>query len=288
MTAAPRSRRLIGSVALHGALGAAALLVAAPFAWLIVSSLKTNEDFLETLFLPAGDGPLGIGWERLTLGHFHRLFAELGFGSSLVNSVFLSSVTSLVGSLCAAAGGFALARHRFRGRTAATALILAMIVIPPQLLIAPVYQLLYGMGLLDTYAGLILPMLAPAFGVFLFRQAALTSVPPQLMEAGRIDGCGEVRFFFVVALPLMRPMVGAFTLILFLGMWNNFIAPQVILQSPEKFPVSVAVAQLQGVYYQEYGLLMAATLVSVAPVLALFLLLQREFISGLTAGAIKG
>ncbi len=275
-------------VLLHAVLLAASVVVVIPLIWLVCSAFKTNEDFLESMFLPAGDGFLGVAWERLTVQHFRRLVTDLHFVRHFINSVFLSSVTSLLATLIAAMGGFALARYQFRGRIPAMMLILAMIIIPPQLLLAPQYQLLYRFDLLDTFTGLILPAVAPAFGVFLFRQAALTSVPTQLMESARIDGCGELRFFFVIALPLMRPMVGAFMLITFLATWNNFISPQVVLQSPERFPLSVAVAQLQGVYYQEYGLLMAATLLSVAPVLVLFIILQREFVAGLTAGAVKG
>lgn len=281
-------RNPLASLALHLLLVVLAIVVGTPLVWLAISALKSNEDFLRFTFLPLGDGFLGVAWNHLTLDHFRRLFTTLGFARHLLNSIFLSSVTSLLATAFAAMGGYALARYDFRGKTAATVLVLAMIIIPPQLLIAPQYQLLFRMNLLDTFTGLILPAVAPAFGVFLFRQAALTSVPAQLMEAARIDGCGELRFFFIVALPMMRPMVGAFMLITFLATWNNFISPQVILQSPEKFPLSVAVAQLQGVYYQEYALLMAATLLSVAPVLVLFIILQKEFISGLTAGAIKG
>lgn len=282
-----RTRSLGPAIALHALLALAALVVAAPFVWLITSSLKTNEDFFATAFLPAGDGPLGVAWGRLTFSHFTRLVTDLGFEGHLVNSIFLASVTSVLATAFAAMGGFALARYRFKGRLPMTILVLAMIIIPPQLLITPLYQLLFRVDLLDTFTGLIIPSIAPAFGVFLFRQAALTSVPPQLMEAARIDGCGEMRFFALIALPLMRPMIGAFMLITFLATWNNFISPQVILQTKEKFPLSVAVAQLQGVYYQEYGLQMAATLLSIIPVLILFLILQKEFISGLTSGAVK-
>lgn len=283
-----RSPHPLRAIALHALLIAGAAVICVPFVWLLCSAFKTNEDFLDSLFLPSGEGTLGVAWGRLTIDHFRRLVTELGFVRHLINSIFLSSVTALLATLFAAMGGFALALYRFRGKTAATIVILATIIIPPQLLIAPQYQLLFQLNLLDTFTGLILPAAAPAFGVFLFRQAALTSIPKSLMESARIDGCGEIRFFFVIGLPLLRPMIGAFMLITFLATWNNFISPQVVLQSPGKFPLSVAVAQLQGVYYQEYGLLMAATLLSVAPVLVLFIILQKEFISGLTAGAVKG
>ncbi|MBI5865233.1 MAG: carbohydrate ABC transporter permease [Planctomycetes bacterium] len=277
----------IGGALVHAVLLASAALIIIPLIWLVCASLKRNEDFFTSRFLPAGSGFLGVAWERLTLDHFRSL-AQLGIGRAALISVFLASVTAVVATMAAAMGGFALARLRFPGRRLAESLVLAAIIIPPTLLLAPGYQLLFQLGLLDTMAGLILPAAAPAFGVYLFRQATLSSVPPQLLEAARIDGCGDISAFFKIALPLVMPMVSAFLMITFLGTWNNFLTPQVVLQTPSNFPLAVTVAQLRGVYYQEYGLLMAGTLVSIAPLLLLFLLLQRDFISGLTSGAVKG
>jgi ABC-type glycerol-3-phosphate transport system permease component len=205
-----------------------------------------------------------------------------------VNSVFYASVFSVLSTLCAAMGGYALAKFTFRANRPLTALVLASLIIPGPLLLAPGYQLIYRLGLLDSFMGLILPGIAPAFGVFLFRQALLHTVPLDLIEAARIDGCGEIRCFFTIVLPLVRPMLGAFLLITFMGAWNNFIQPQIILQTPEKFPLAVAIAQLKGLYSADYGLLMAGTVVSIAPVMGLFLLLQKDFIAGLTSGAVKG
>jgi multiple sugar transport system permease protein len=264
-----------------------AVVTVIPFAWLLISAFKSPEQFFESMFLPRGEGFLGIAWHELTESNFTRLFRELAIGRAMLNSMFLASVTSLLATLCCAAGGYALAVYQFRGRRFLTGLVLAALIIPPPLLLAPGYQVLYKLGLLDTYTGLILPALAPAFGVFLFRQAALQSVPPQLLEAGRIDGCSEFGLFGQIALPLLRPMTGAFLMITFLAVWNNFIGPQIVLQSPEKQPLAVVIAQLKGVYYEDYGLMMAGTLVSVAPVALLFLLLQRDFVSGLTLGAVK-
>ena len=269
-------------------LSAGAVLMMLPFAYLICSAFKTNDDVFRSTFLPPGDGPLGADWGRLTTDNLARLFTEMDFARHLLNSVFLASVTGILATLASAMGGYALAKFAFAGRGFFTSFVLAALVIPAAVLIAPTYQLLYWMGLLDSYAGLILPAVAPAFGVYLFRQAMIHSVPNEVLEAARIDGAGEVRIFFGIVLPLVRPMVGAFLLITFLGTWNNFISPQVVLQSSEKFPLSVAIAQLKGVYSQDYALQMAGTLVSIAPVLLLFLLLQKEFISGLTSGAVKG
>jgi ABC-type glycerol-3-phosphate transport system permease component len=275
------------TIANHALLAALAGVTLVPFAWLIVASLKSQEDFFSGLFLPRGRGFLGVAWEKLTLANYTHLF-DLGFGRPLLNSVFYSAASALLATLLSAATGYVLAKSRFRGRATLTLVVLGALIIPPTLLIAPTYELLYRLGLLDSVWGLLLPTFAPAFGVFLFRQAVVQSVPDQLIEAARIDGCGEVSIFFVVVLPLVKPMVGAFMLITFLAMWNNFISPQIVLQTASKQPLSVAIAQLRGVYRTDYGLLMAATVVSVAPVAALFLFLQRQFISGLTSGAVKG
>ena len=246
----------------------------------------------------------GVAWGLLTDDNFDRLVNGIpqdddgdgttdrristGVARALVNSFYYASVTAVLATLGAAMGGYALSKFRFRGRSLIDNTVLAALVIPGALLIAPGYQLLYWLGLLDSYLGLILPGLAPAFGVYLFRQAMIGGVPDEMIEAARIDGCGEIRLFFDMALPMVRPMVGAFLLITYLGAWNNFIGPQIVLQTPEKFPLAVWISQLRGVYGIDYGLIMAGTLVAIAPVLVLFLLLQREFIAGLTAGAVKG
>lgn len=287
MTLTRRQKRTLSSLGAYAVLLPLAAVTLVPFVWLITSSLKSPERFFDSMFLPRGDGMLGVEWAALSFENFTRLFAEIAIGRALLNSLFLSSVTGILATLCCAAGGYALAMHRFRGRGLCSFIVLASLIIPAPLLIAPGYQVLYKLGLLDTYAGLILPGIAPAFGVFLFRQAVLQSVPPQLLEAGRLDGCGELAIFARIVLPLLKPMTGAFLMITFLAMWNNFIGPQIVLQSPEKQPLSVAIAQLKGVYYEDYGLMMAGTLVSVAPVAVLFLLLQRDFVSGLTLGAVK-
>lgn len=277
-----------GAVFLHACLLTLAMVTLIPMLWMVTTSFKGLSDQGISLFLPEGRGLFGVAWDRVTIINFVTLFDEARLGLALINSVFLASVAAVGATICCAAGGYALARFTFRGRGAISALVLGALIIPPPLLLAPTYELLYHLGLLDTYWGLLLPAFAPAFGIFLFRQATLQSVPRELLEAARMDGCGELRAFAVIVLPLLRPMIGAFMLITFLAWWNNFIGPQVVLQSPEKYPLAVAIAQLKGNYYQDYGLQMAATLVSVAPVMILFLMLQRDFIAGLTAGAVKG
>ncbi|MFK7759910.1 MAG: carbohydrate ABC transporter permease [Phycisphaerales bacterium] len=271
----------------HLVLGLLSVIVLLPYVWLVIASLKSREDFFSGMFFPPGDGFLGIKWEALSFDNYRNLF-ELGFGQAAINSTFYASASAVFATFFCAATGYVLAKSRFRGRTFMTLVVLGSLIVPPTLLIAPSYELLYDLGLLDSVWGLLLPTFAPAFGVFLFRQAVQQSVPDELIEAARIDGCSEASIFLVIVLPLIRPMIGAFLLITFLGMWNNFISPQIVLQTESKQPLSVAIAQLRGVYRTDYGLLMAATVVSVAPVGLLFMVLQKQFISGLTSGAVKG
>lgn len=276
-----------------GALLALAAVVLAPFLYVVTTSLRVRSDTgtssdEPSLFLPRGDGFLGVDWSSVGFDNFVRLFVEEDFGRALTNSIFLASVSSLLAGLFAAIGGYTLARYSFRAKAVFDVAVTAALVVPGALLLAPLYALLHRMGLLDSYTGLILPTLAPAFGVYLLRQATLSSVPKELIEAARIDGSGEIRTFFAIGLPLLRPMLSAFVLISFLGMWNNFMLPQILLQDPERFPLAVRIAQLRGMYGTDYGLLMAGVLVSILPVMILFLALQRDFISGLTAGAVKG
>lgn len=275
-------------IPIYIALTVAGIFTLIPFAWLVCAAFKSNADIFTSNFLPLGDGFLGVAWTRLTLVNFVRLFKELGIGVALTNSVFLSATSALLATFCCSLAGYALAKFRFAGRGLVMSLVLAALVVPGSLLMAPGYKLLYDLGLLNSFAGLILPGLTPAFGVFLFRQAMVNAVPATLIESARIDGAGEFRIFFTIVLPLVRPMVGAYLMITFLGTWNNFIGPQIVLQDPASFPLSVAINQLRGLYGTDYGLIMSGTMISIAPVLALFLLLQKEFIAGLTSGAVKG
>lgn len=288
MSLSNAQRQKLMLVPVYVALVIAAGFTLVPFVWLICAAFKTNADVFTSNFLPLGDGFLGVEWGRLTTANFIRLFRELGIGRAMANSVFIASTSALLATFFCALAGYALAKFRFAGRGWVLSLVLAALVIPGSLLMAPGYKLLYDLGLLNTFSGLIIPGVTPAFGVFLFRQAMVNAVPTTLLESARIDGAGEFRIFFTIVLPLVRPMIGAYLMITFLGAWNNFIGPQIVLQDPGRFPLSVAINQLRGLYGTDYGLIMSGTLVSIAPVLCLFLLLQKEFIAGLTSGAVKG
>ena len=259
-----------------------------PFAYMGFSAFKATSAFFTFPFWPTDGAWHRVDWSAFTFTHFNKLFVVAGITGATINSFFFASTLAIVATLGSAMGGYALTKYEFPFRKALILVVLVLLITPGVLLLAPTYQLLYWLGLLDSYGALILPGIAPAFGVFLFRATFKSALPDEMLAAARIDGCGELRLFFTVALPMAKPMIGAFLLITYLGAWNNFIGPQIFLQSPDQYPLAVAVAQLRGPYSTEWGLIMAGTLVGVLPVLVLFLLLQRDFIMGLTIGSVKG
>ena len=275
----PKSKieNLAVGMVVHVLLVLLACITLAPLFWLVCAAFKSPEDLFHYTF--ASPHP--------TLHNWRVLFEKEPIFRYVANSVFVSSGITLLQLLTASLAGFALAKYEFRGKRPLMVLMLATMMIPGQVLLAPTYKLIYRMGLVDTYWALALPAAVSVFGIILFRQSML-QVPNDLLDAGRIDGCSEFRIYWEIMLPVSRPMVGAFTLIAFMGAWNSFLWPQIILQSQHRFTLPIALNNMIDLYAQEYGALMAGTLLSILPVVVLFALLQREFLAGLTSGAVKG
>ncbi len=255
------------------------VLCLVPIVWLVVSAFKTNADFQVYAFSPPAD--------RLTLANFPSLFRQMPYLRFMMNSFFVAGATVIIQLFFSSLGGFALAKYEFTGKKTIMGIMLATMMIPGPVLLAPMYELIYHLRLIDTHLGLIVPGMVNVFGMFLFRQAMLT-IPDEMLQAARIDGCSEFRIFWHIVLPVSRPIVGAFCLIAFMGTWNSFLWPQIILQTSDRFTLPIGLNQMVGVYEADYGALMAGTLMAVLPVIVLFFLLQKEFIAGLTKGAVKG
>jgi ABC-type glycerol-3-phosphate transport system permease component len=280
---ARRPRGLAASIALHSALVLLAVLSLVPFLWLICATLKTNADMFDFTFLP---------WshlQTLTMDNYRQLFERRPFAQWMLNSLFVTCVhTALVVTL-SSLGGFALAKYEFRGKRIIQVIMLATMLLPSQVLLPSGWELMYRLGWLDSYSAVIIPGAVSVFGMFLFRQA-MQAVPDELLQAGRVDGCSELRLWWEVALPIVRPMVGAYTLLSFMGTWNSFLWPQVVLQDPAKYTLPIGLANMVGLpsFDTPYGVLMCGTLLSILPVVALFFILQKDFIAGLASGAVKG
>lgn len=244
-----------------------AAVAALPLAWLVA-------------------GAIGLRDGELTLAHIRRLFAEEPFADWLLNSLFVASAQTLLAILICSLGGFALWAYRFRGRRVVIVLLAATVLVPAQVTLPGLFVLIARFGWLDSFAAIVLPGAISAFGVFLFA-ASYRHVPPALLDAARLDGCREWRLWWSIALPLVRPTTAAFALLSFLAAWNNLLWPAAVLVSRQKHTLPIGLANMAALpgYETNPGPLMAATLLAILPVVALFFVCQRNFENGLGGAA---
>lgn len=222
-----------------------------------------------------------------TLEHYRALFDRLAVGRYALNSLVLAASVTVLSVLVNAAAGYAFARLPFAGRDALFRTLLAAMVIPGQVAMLPLFLLLKHLGLINTYAGVIVPGLASIFGVFLVRQYAL-SLPQSLLDAARLDGAGELCIFWSLVLPLCRPILITLAVFTFLGSWNDFLWPLIVLSDSRLHTLPVALANLMGEHAVDTELMIAGAALTVLPVIVLFLAVQRYYIGGLMQGGVKG
>lgn len=267
------------AIAVNAALVLLALFALAPLAWMASVSFMASGE--------AAAFPPPLLPQSPTWANYVQLFARDRMGGYLLNSLLLAGSITLLSLLFNLAAGYAFAKLRFRGRDALFRTLLGALVIPGQVAMLPLFLLLKSLGLVNTYAGVALPALASIFGVFLVRQYA-RSIPDELLEAARIDGAGEARIFFVIVLPLLRPIIATLAILTFLASWNDFMWPLIVLSDQQYQTAPVALASLSREHVMDNELMMAGAVVTVLPVLVLFLLLQRHYLRGLLLGSVKG
>lgn len=260
------------------AVAALALLTLFPLVWMVSVSLMSP---LEAVELPPHLIP-----RAPTLVHYRTLWQRLDLPRYLGNSLLLATATTGLSVLFNTLGGYAFAKLGFAGRERLFRWLLATMVIPGQVGMLPLFLMLKQCGLINTYAGVILPGMASVFGMFMIRQY-VRSIPDTLLDAARIDGAGEWRIFLSVVLPLCRPILVTLALFSFLGSWNDFMWPLIVLSDGDRYTLPVALANLLGEHAQDTELMMAGAVVTTLPAVAVFLLLQRHYLAGLTAGALK-
>lgn len=256
-----------------------ALLSLAPLLWMVSGSL-----------MPAGEmsrSPPPLLASAPTLDNYRALFARTGMGRHLLNSLIVAGGVTGASLLFNTMAGYAFAKLHFRGRRRIFRGLLAALMIPAQVVMMPLFLLLKPLHLVNTHLGAIIPGAATVFGIFLVRQYA-RSIPDALLEAARIDGAGELRIFFQIVLPALRPVLATLAIFSFIGAWNDFMWPLIVLADQEMHTLPVALASLSRQHVQDNELMMAGSVVTVAPVLLLFLLLQRHYIQGLLLGGVKG
>lgn len=264
---------------INGLLTGLALLSAAPLLWMLsVAFMQPGE---------ASHFPPSLLPVSPTLHNFHELFARVGMGRYLFNSFLVASVTTLIALLLNTMAGYAFAKLQFAGRDHLFRGLLAALVIPAQVTMMPLFLMLKQIHLVNTYAGAVIPGMAGIFGIFLVRQHA-RSIPDELLEAARIDGAGEFRVFFQIVLPVLKPILVTLAIFAFLASWNDFMWPLIVLSDSSLQTLPVALASLSREHAQDNELMMAGSVVTLLPVLLLFLGLQRYYLQGLMTGSVKG
>jgi len=267
------------SVVVHAALIVGSVITLFPLFWMLSAS-----------FMNAGEAttyPPHFIPHAATLDEYRQLFVRLSVGRAFFSSTVIAVVTTLFSLLFNSMAGYAFARLRFGGRDRLFSLLLAGLVIPAQVGMLPLFLMMRSLHLVNTYWGVIIPSLASVFGIFLIRQFML-SVPQDLLEAARIDGAGEMRIYWSVVMPLARPILATLAIFTFMTTWNDFMWPLIVLSDQSRYTLPVSIASLVGEHAQDVELMMAGSVVTVLPVLILFLALQRYYIAGLMVGSVKG
>ncbi|MGE5118323.1 MAG: carbohydrate ABC transporter permease [Betaproteobacteria bacterium] len=267
-----------GALAVNALLALGAAFALFPLLWMVSVSLMQPG---EASSYPPPVLPASPTWDN-----YRALFERAGMGRYLLNSLIVAAGVTLSSVLFNVLAGYAFAKLRFAGREALFRALLAALVIPGQVAMLPLFLLLKQMGLVNTWAGVVVPGMAGVFGIFLVRQYA-KSVPDELLEAARIDGAGELRIFATIVLPLLQPVVVTLAMFAFLGSWNDFMWPLIVLSDGQLYTAPVALASLAREHVQDSELMMAGSVVTVLPVLLLFLALQRHYLQGLTLGSGK-
>jgi multiple sugar transport system permease protein len=266
-----------GWIALHVLIVLGALIMFFPFFWTVITSITPG----------AGLTMRPALWpENPSLEAYTRLFTERPFARVVLNSFGLALVTTVIQLFTSATAAYLFSRLPFRGRGVVFAVYLATMMIPLQVLIVPLFAELKAFGLLNSYLGALLPTFASAFGIFLLRQA-VNQVPRELDEAATLDGAGHFRIFASVILPNIRPALATLTVFAFMGSWNSFLWPLVVLRKPELQTLPIALAGLQGQYTTEWDIVMAGSVVSIIPMLALYIFAQRYVIQGVASSGLK-
>ena len=256
-----------------------ALITIAPLLWMVSVSLMARGE--------AAHFPPPLWPASPTLENYRELFGSFGVGRFLLNSILISTLATGLALLFTIPAGYAFAKLRFKGRDATFRLLVAALVVPGQIGMLPLFLELKAMGLVNSYAGALVPWLAGIFGIFLVRQYCL-SIPDEMLEAARIDGASEGQILRRIVLPILTPIIVTLALYVFLSSWNDFMWPLIILADQDLYTLPVALAANSRQNVQDYEIMMAGAVVTTLPVLILFLALQRYSLSGLLTGSVKG
>ncbi len=265
--------------AAYAIVGAGALVMLAPFYFMFVFATQSRSEIYS---LPP---PLWFGDDLLM--NLQILTERLPFWRNLGWSVYVALASTALTLLFCSMAGYAFALMEFRFKNALFTLVMATMLLPSFMNMIPTFLIMDALGWIDQHRALYIPGAASAFGIFLMRQFAAASVPKDLIEAARLDGCGEFGIYWRIVLPLMKPALGTLGLVSFIASWNNFIGPLVVMRNADNYTLPLALRSLQSPVNTEWGALMTGSAIATLPLLVLFVLCSRQLIAGLTSGAVK-
>jgi multiple sugar transport system permease protein len=260
-------------------LGAGALVMLAPFWFMFVFATQSRTEIMS---LPA---PVWFGDDLAA--NVKLLTERLPFWRNLGWSLWVAVASTVLTLVFCSMGGYAFAMFEFKGKKLLFGIVMGTMLLPAFMNMIPTFMIMETLGWIDQPRALYIPGAAGAFGIFLIRQFAAASVPKDLVEAARLDGCGEFGIWWRIAVPLMRPALGTLGLVTFIASWNNFIGPLIVMRSPDMYTLPLALRSLQSPVDTQWGALMAGSAIATLPLLVLFALSSRQLIAGLTAGAVK-
>ncbi|MDB4865706.1 MAG: carbohydrate transporter permease [Cohnella sp.] len=258
---------------------AVAVVCLLPFYSMIITATHSNTDIAQKLLLIPGD--------QLSQ-NYHRLIGSVNIWRGLLNTAFVTVVSTILNVYTATMVGYGFSKFNFRFKETLFLAVLATMMIPGQLGIIGFYKLMDTLHMLDTYWPLILGSLSNAFGVFMIRQFADSSVPTEIIESGRIDGYGELQLFHRLILPLLVPVMATYAIFAFIGKWNDFLTPMIVLFDNNKQTLPVMIASVKSQFTSDFGAQYVGIVISVVPIVVFFSLMSKRIISGVSAGAVKG
>jgi ABC-type glycerol-3-phosphate transport system permease component len=273
-----KDRMSIGRWVLWTVLLLGGLVMMFPVYWVLVTAVSPGG--------LAQDNGFSLWPHQFDLGIFATAVRDQPIWRWLANSVLIAVVSVLLSVFISVLGGYAFSKYRFRGRNLLFALMLVTIMVPIQVIMVPAFVIISKLGLVNTPWAVILPSAAQAVSIFMARQY-MQAIPDELIEAGRVDGAGELAIFVRVVLPACGPLVAVLTILTFVWRWNDFVWPLVALQSPENYTISVGLASLNGAYSHPWDQIMAITLISMVPVMIVFFVFQKQFVQGIASTGIK-
>lgn len=270
---------VLKSLILYSSLLTIVVIMVFPFIWMFSSSFKPLSEIFSY--------PPSIIVKNATWDNYIQLFTKYYFDRAFINSSYISALYTAGAVFFCSLAGYGFAKYNFKGRFVLFFIVLGSMMIPFEVTMVPLYLIFKNLGWIDRHIGLIIPGLANAFGIFFMHQY-MQGISNEIIESGRIDGCSEFGIFIKLIFPIIRPAIASLGIIFFMNSWNNFLWPLIILKSRENLTLAVALRNFESGIRTPYHLIMAGSVVSILPLLIIFFVFQKQFISGIMSGAVKG